>query len=106
MSAARKAWPGSQPPTPREIQDANRRFIQALKARAEARARLKKAERGLTEARERVKRLLELVTRERAPADAGPRCETCQAPLGTNPRCLECQAYGTSVTPADPEAEA
>ena len=93
-------WPGSQTPTPREIQAANRRLIMAMKRHKDAKRRLVRAESELREARATVRRLIDLLTQgpSVAPA-AGPRCEDCMAVLGRNPHCVTCQAHGVLLTP-------
>lgn len=90
----KQPFPGSHPPTPREIQAANRRLLGAMKRHKDAKKRFALAEKDLREARTVVKRLIDLLARGGPPsAPAGSTCPTCGHPIGTNVLCVECQGH-------------
>jgi hypothetical protein len=93
------SWPGTQPVTPRELQQANRRVLASMRKRDTAKKRLVACERDLREARRDLSSLLDRVTGVPPTGDTRPTCSACGAKLGDTPVCLECQGAGLVEAP-------
>lgn len=92
-------WPGTQPVTPRELQQANRRVLASMRKRDTAKKRLAGCERELREARRYLSSLLDRLTGVPPTGDERPTCSTCGAKLGDTPHCLDCQGAGLVGAP-------
>lgn len=97
--------PGVPPVTLREVQAANRALVSAMRRRSAAKKALTKAERAVSEARARVRTLLELAQNAEKPEKV-IRCRECEAPIGSSPQCPECQAVQILTTPLFTDKEA
>jgi len=78
-------------PILRDLQQANRRLIDAMRRRAKLRTALHLASIAVDTARAQVKDILDSV-----PLDSTerlPQCDNCGAPIGTNLTCPECHAH-------------